>query len=164
MVSSHAPVRGHLLRFECLGNHLFGFKSCPREGASEIYGKVRISCNYVSSHAPVRGHRESQFEEVRIEQVSSHAPVRGHRGTRGIKSTQDLPVSSHAPVRGHLLLCVFEGIGLAHVSSHAPVRGHQHQRCCSARVHRVSSHAPVRGHPYSVATAGSTMMFQVMPP
>ena len=53
-VSSHAPVRGHR---KCSWTEIdyTSFKSCPREGASciGIFGRL---LSKVSSHAPVRGH------------------------------------------------------------------------------------------------------------
>ena len=55
-VSSHAPVRGHLL-----------------------FVQRAIIIIDVSSHAPVRGHLADELRIIVAEKVSSHAPVRGHR-------------------------------------------------------------------------------------
>ena len=55
LVSSHAPVRGHLLRWI----------------STRKYNKV-------SSHAPVRGHPKVSICSNELQRVSSHAPVRGH--------------------------------------------------------------------------------------
>ncbi len=56
---------------------LICFKSCPREGASQLQSDVERH-QQVSSHAPVRGHLHFQVIECTAIRVSSHAPVRGH--------------------------------------------------------------------------------------
>ena len=42
-----------------------GFKSCPREGASEVNGEVYVVAA-VSSHAPVRGHPDARLYTIRF--------------------------------------------------------------------------------------------------
>ena len=75
-VSSHAPVRGHLLAAVFAGI-IRCFKSCPREGASKMT-RQSVPRFWVSSHAPVRGHRVTATPDRGDMRVSSHAPVRGH--------------------------------------------------------------------------------------
>ena len=75
------------------------FKSCPREGASEIAPSADMP-RCVSSHAPVRGHllfyiRKSAFGKFQV------MPPQGGIDSKGIRCVCG-KVSSHAPARGHL--------------------------------------------------------------
>ena len=77
MVSSHAPVRGHLEKD--------GIKYMP---------------SYVSSHAPARGHllMKGRLEGIQQFQVM---PPQGGILIQGITLAGVMFVSSHAPARGH---------------------------------------------------------------
>ena len=81
-VSSHAPVRGHLKGSDLPLEANYGFKSCPREGASCGVSHKSVLLE-VSSHAPVRGHHAAKIRKMIIHAVSSHAPVRGHPIMKG---------------------------------------------------------------------------------
>jgi len=94
-VSSHAPVRGHRAILSGGAQQPQGFKSCPREGASDEI-KTASKKGEVSSHAPVRGHLNNVGVAANVKLVSSHAPVRGHpllglRGVAGVEEFQVMP-------------------------------------------------------------------------
>ena len=140
LVSSHAPVRGHL--------------TPTKEGFQEVI---------VSSHAPVRGHLQ-WFLTLRSSPlyVSSHAPVRGHLL---FSPTPDMsyPSFKSCPREGASKL-LYADSAYGYVSSHAPVRGHLGAVLCISTATYVSSHAPVRGHLKINEEASAGIAFQVMPP
>ena len=77
IVSSHAPVRGHLLGGFVV-QLLRGFKSCPREGASPPLSAADRREGCFKSCPREGASRVSAFSRSLICMVSSHAPVRGH--------------------------------------------------------------------------------------
>ena len=97
-VSSHAPVRGHLYS-SAYTKHMECFKSCPREGASfsSIYTNTRMmrfkSC-------PREGASEQLFWLRDNFDSFKSCPREGASTPKAVWSQAGC-VSSHAPVRGH---------------------------------------------------------------
>ena len=97
-VSSHAPVRGHQYQSH-LSHRQKCFKSCPREGAS--YSDMLVwQAEHVSSHAPVRGHLTLDKRDFQLLMSFKSCPREG-ASRRWCRGGSVKRVSSHAPVRGH---------------------------------------------------------------